>query len=161
MLRSILQVVRRRGPKHENTTLETSSEETESSNSLECPSSQKDVSDSSNSSDSEKYEETWVQWVTRATKTVEKEAKKANITNWGEGEKLRKWGLAGYTVRRDDGRWSTTVLDWEPAGQRKVGHPMTRWRDTLASFATANGFEWKAQARRRQAWAWWAKAFAS
>ena len=123
MLKSILQVVRRRGRGLDSTVLETSSEETEledarsqSSNSSECPLSQRGVSNSSSSWGSEEYEETWVQWVTRATKIVEKEANMANITNWVEGQKRRKWGLAGHTVRRDDGRWSPTGLDWEPAG---------------------------------------------
>ena len=164
MLRSIVQVVRKRGRDLDGTMLETSSEQTEledaqseSSNSSECPLSQKGVSSSSSSSssDSEEYEETWVQWIARATKTVEKEARKANITNWIEGQKRRKWGLAGHTVRRDDGRWSTTALDWVPAGKRKVGHPVTRWCDTLMSFATEEDFDWKAQALKREDWAGW------
>ena len=56
-------------------------------------------------------------------------------------------------ARRTDGRWSTTMLDWEPVkGARRPGRPMTRWEDPLVRFAQEKGFSWRELAKNRSDW---------
>ena len=127
--------------------------------------SQSDETDGKKSNEDESSgsinEETWVEWIQRATYIAEVAAAKVKVTDWVGGQRKRKWGLAGHTMRREDGRWSRAVLDWRPQGTRKVGHPITRWTDSLDSFADAWKFDWKQKATNRVAWARWANRFAT
>ena len=155
MLRSIVQVGRKRKRCEGSDPEESSSEEFTEDGPFSSTGAESDVSSGEKSS-----EETWVQWITRATKVAELEAAKVKVTDWLIGQRLRKWGLAGHTARRDDGRWSNFVLDWQPIGQRKVGHPTQRWTDALSWFAASHRFDWQHKAHDRKERASWTKCFA-
>ena len=66
--------------------------------------------------------------------------------------------LAGHIGRRTDNRWSTVVMDWAPKhGKRRVGHPLTRWADSIDSFAREYFDEndasyWRLMVFDRRAW---------
>ena len=87
-------------------------------------------------SGSPEYLEPWCDWVRRATHMAEHALKQANIKDWAHQQRQRKWALAGHIGRRTDDRWSTTVLDWEPASKRSRGHPRTRWSDDIVAFCS-------------------------
>ena len=77
--------------------------------------------------DEDDMEESWVEWMKRTTGAL-----KEDIDEWVAAQRRRKWRWAGHTARRDDGRWSTKILDWLPEnGRRKVGHPVKKWTDDL------------------------------
>ena len=76
-----------------------------------------------------------MEWVSRATRIAEEHMRKAGVDDWVAAQRKRKWDYAGQVARREDGRWSTKLLAWEPAeGKRKRGHPKLRWRDDLDAF---------------------------
>ena len=53
----------------------------------------------------------WIEWMKRATATVEAHMKKARVEDWTQGQKRRKWRLAGRALLATDGRWSQQVLN--------------------------------------------------
>ncbi|CAH2263446.1 jg13907 [Pararge aegeria aegeria] len=63
-----------------------------------------------------------------------------------------KWNWAGHIYRREDGRWSRVILDWQPrTGRRSIGRPPARWRDDIVKAVeknwmqlTSNGPRWRA-----------------
>ena len=74
--------------------------------------------------------ETWVEWIQKATSFAESATRKAQIIDWIEEQRRRKWRLADHLSRKTDYRWSTEVLEWTPSlleGARRVGHPRRRW----------------------------------
>ena len=47
----------------------------------------------------------------------------------------RKWRLAGHMARRTDGRWSETMLGWQPLySHRGRGHPAKRWTTDVDAY---------------------------
>jgi hypothetical protein len=95
--------------------------------------------------------ESWVEWMKRTTGALEEQLKKADIDEWVAAQRRRKWRWAGHTARRDDGRWSTMILDWLPEnGCRKVGHPARRWTDDLNLIV--GGEMWLFMAHDRDEW---------
>ena len=103
--------------------------------------------------------ESWVDWIRRATGIVELHAERARVTDWIDGQRVRKWALAGHTARREDNRWATRLLQWFPQGCRSVGRPKVRWRDVLvkyvaSAFAYGSGCcdRWKDVAQDRASW---------
>ena len=146
MLRTIVKVGRRPIPKNENDDVETTDSEQTQAN-------------SSDASAEPQVMESYVEWITRATRISEKAAAGANVTDWIRGQRHRKWSLCGHTLRREDGRWSTTVLKWNPGGSRKIGHPVMRWTDELDKFSLRNGFCWREKAFQRKAWIFWGRKF--
>ena len=95
--------------------------------------------------------ESWVEWMKRTTGALEEQLKKADIDEWVTAQRRRKWRWAGHTARREDGRWSTMILDWSPEkGCRKVGHPAKRWTDDLN--AIVGGDMWECMAHERDEW---------
>jgi len=113
-----------------------------------------------NSSDTttEEQLEDYIDWIKRSTETAEGHARRCKVTNWVEGQRARKWALAGHIARRLDGRWSTRAMKWEPTtGSRKVGHPSKRWSDTLVAYCwnvqLAEGGTWWDIAVDRRRWA--------
>jgi len=102
-------------------------------------------------------QETWVQWIRRCTRIAEDQLGKASIDDWVVAQRRRKWRLAGHTARRDDHRWSETLLGWEPPhSNRGRGHPCKRWTSDLdAYFYHLDGtprWVWKAVALDRERW---------
>ena len=75
--------------------------------------------------------EPWVDWIVRATHKAENEFQKAGFCNWLEALTKRKQRLYSRIQSSTDGRWAKQVLDWQPAGNRNVGRPVTRWTDSL------------------------------
>ena len=99
--------------------------------------------------------EPFVDWLRRATHISEELAKKEGVQDWTAGQRARKWRLAGHTARRSDGRWSSKLLFWTPAGSRNRGRPVTRWGDELCSFVSrvyGDGTDWRAIAQDRETW---------
>lgn len=81
------------------------------------------------------------------------------LDDWGVAQGRRKWRLAGHTARREDNRWSETLLGWEPpvsVSNRERGHPPKRWTNDLdAFFYHLDGtphLAWKLVARDRAKW---------
>ena len=112
--------------------------------------------------DSMQKEESWVEWIQRTTGVALKEAEKAKVPDWVLEQRRRKWQWAGHLMRRTDSRWSTTTLLWTPVGgQRRVGHPPTRWTDSIEAMLNHCGEKWAALASDRNAWAEKAARFAA
>ena len=102
-------------------------------------------------------QETWVQWIRRCTRIAEDQLGRASIDDWVVAQRRRKWRLGGHTARRDDNRWSETLLGWEPPySNRGRGHPCKRWTSDLdAYFYHVDGTpRWvlKAEAQNRERW---------
>ena len=108
--------------------------------------------------ENEKLEmETWVEWIKRCTHNVEGHLRKASIDDWVVAQRRRKWRLAGHTARREDHRWSETMLEWEPAkSNKRRGHPRKRWTNDMDAFffhkEGAPRWIWKFKARNREGW---------
>ena len=101
--------------------------------------------------------ESWVQWIIRATRCGEHEMKKARVVDWNEEQRRRKWRWGGHVARRTDGRWSTAVLSWTPAGgKRRVGGQLMRWADAIDKVVVNSGDwrrgEWQTVAMDREEW---------
>ena len=75
--------------------------------------------------DEKKEEETWVEWMIRTARAASCAMQKANVPDWVQEQKRRKWRWAGHVARRTDMRWSTFMLGWVPVkrGARPVGRP--------------------------------------
>eukprot|EP00973_Karenia_brevis_P012964 1759288-Karenia_brevis.AAC.1 len=93
----------------------------------------------------------------RVTRVVDAQLLNVTPDDWIHAQRRRKWRLAGHVARRDDGRWSTRVVQWCPAeGYRDPGHPRKRWADELDSFfrkrwGASKGF-WFCIAQDRDKW---------
>jgi len=101
--------------------------------------------------------EDWVSYIKRATGVAEDCLKNARLEDWVQGQRRRKWRWAGHVARRWDERWSHKVLSFSAAGgNRRVGHPVTRWRDSIGSFVSANttytSAQWLTLAQDRDKW---------
>ena len=99
--------------------------------------------------------EEWSKWLQRTTHQVEDMCCKLGLEDWVSLQRKRKWRLAGHTARRDDGRWSTTILHWKPDGERKQGHPRKRWADQLNAYFLQYDCEtdfWLIAAQEREEW---------
>ena len=98
--------------------------------------------------------ETWTDWIRRVTHRAEQEAAKANVTDWVQEQRNRKWRWAGHTLRRDDGRWTRKVLEWTPTGRRSVGHPARRWEDGIKEYLQSQSYSlpWAQLANDRKLW---------
>ena len=99
----------------------------------------------------------WVSWVSRLTHTAEETLRRNKIEDWVTMQRRKVWWWAGHTARRHDGRWSNTLLHWQPTGRRGVGHPTTRWSDCLNKFfnrelASYAYDEWTIIAQDRVSW---------
>ncbi|CAH2209453.1 jg75 [Pararge aegeria aegeria] len=48
--------------------------------------------------------------------------RRTRVTDIAQRVAKLKWQWAGHIARRTDGRWGSTVLEWQPhAGKRSVG----------------------------------------
>ena len=130
----------------------------------DCSSSSSSSSSSGSSLASEDLLEPWLDWFRRSTHTADELAVRHGVCDWVEECRRRKWKLAGHTLRRTDGRWSTRLLNWIPnAGHRDVGHPAQRWSDELAVFHKrlyGNPY-WSVAAMERETWNMLEEDFAS
>ena len=79
--------------------------------------------------------EPWHEWCKRVTEEVAKEILTAGIEELAVAAKRKVWTLAGHISRRDDGRWSKTMISWQPeAGQSPVARPFKRWVEDINKF---------------------------
>ena len=101
-------------------------------------------------------EETYVEWLVRSTGVVEERREEAGVDDWIVAQRRRYWRWAGHVARCIDGRWTKTLLKWQPQnGFRHCGHPIKRWSDDLDNFFVAWGFakgEWTTVAQARDLW---------
>ena len=117
-------------------------------------------SDDEEEAEEEEEEESWVDWITRATHLAADAARKAGVVDWVEEQRRRKWRWAGHVARREDGRWSRSILDWEPVGGRRSwGRPVLRWEDPLSKFAKSKDVNWHRAAQDRGQWGIWEDEF--
>eukprot|EP00973_Karenia_brevis_P061587 8564345-Karenia_brevis.AAC.1 len=76
--------------------------------------------------------ENWVDWLRRTTAIAEGQLHQVVLDDWVRAQRRRKYKFAGHVARREDGRWSTRMLNWTPqTGYRQIGRPRRRWRDVL------------------------------
>ena len=83
----------------------------------------------------------------------EEKAAQAGAIDWKAAQIERNWQFASATAGKDDGRWSTRLLDWKPwfreCPSRSVGHPVARWDDV---FVKAAGGNWVEHAKNEAVW---------
>jgi len=108
--------------------------------------------------------EPWHDWIKRATDKIEGYSKRWGIDDWVHKARKRIFEWAGHVARREDGRWSTAMLDWHPnrgprsqeeRQGRKQARPTTRWEDSLVHYAsTVNDgtIPWRFLAADRTEW---------
>jgi len=101
--------------------------------------------------------EDWVDYIRRTTGLADEALAKTKLEDWIAGQRRRKWRWAGHVARRTDNRWSNRILHCiELDGRRNAGHPKTRWRDAIESFAssrtTCSGRDWYTLAQNGKAW---------
>eukprot|EP00973_Karenia_brevis_P018719 2566898-Karenia_brevis.AAC.1 len=85
-----------------------------------------------------------------------------NIEDWVSRQLRLKYRWAGHIARRQDKRWGTILLDWQPAkgpkfgdagAGRLQGRPKMRWEDRLVDFfADVHPNGWKEVAQSREIW---------
>ena len=83
--------------------------------------------------------------------------RKAGVSDWVSATEQQIWRLAGHISRRDDGRWSTAILDWLPeGGNRGAGRPVKRWEEDIGKVFRQRGVEetqaWRIAAACREVW---------
>ena len=68
-------------------------------------------------------------------------------------------------AKRDDGRWTSAVLEWSVSGRRAHRRPVTRWADCINNFLVGSNFigaaHWLMLARNREDWKNLEEAFVS
>ncbi|CAH2267236.1 jg14707 [Pararge aegeria aegeria] len=75
---------------------------------------------------------------------------RTGITDIVQRAAALKWNWAGHICRREDGRWSRVILDWQPrTGHRSIGRPPARWRDDIVK---AVGKNWMQLTSNRPRW---------
>ena len=90
-------------------------------------------------------DEDWIQYVQRPTHTAEELASKIGVKDWSVQQRFQKLKFAGEAARATANKWSTRLLHWRPffrcEPRRKVGHPYTRWSDSIVQIAGKNWTE--------------------
>eukprot|EP00973_Karenia_brevis_P052500 7294647-Karenia_brevis.AAC.1 len=93
----------------------------------------------------------------RTTNLAEEHFHKVSVDDWVQAQRRCKWRFAGHCARREDERWSTAAIHWEPrGGYRRGGHPERRWSDAFDAFfrnkfGSGRGL-WLAAAQYRETW---------
>ena len=80
---------------------------------------------------------------------------RAHVEDWIQGQRRRKWRLAGRAAQAKDERWSKLVLDFEiDVSHRGRGRPKTRWEDELIVFvARTHGLaKWAEVTAKAEVW---------
>ena len=81
--------------------------------------------------------------------------------DWVQQQLRLCWRWAGKVVRQIDGRWSSTILKWDPnwdgakinpRAHRNQGHPAMRWTDHLENFCRSRGLQWATAAADEKVW---------
>ena len=79
--------------------------------------------------------EPWHKLLQRVTRRALEEMGGARVEDWADAVRKWIWGLAGHIARRNDGRWSTSLLDWPTAaaaaGESRVRHQLKSWQDDI------------------------------
>ena len=109
--------------------------------------------------------EPWVDWIKRVTREADRAIEGMGIQPWLEQVRRKQHRWAGHVVRRDDGRWSVLILDWQPergarhgeAGYgRRRARPNKRWEDDLEvhaqHFTGQSQISWRILAADRKTW---------
>ena len=106
--------------------------------------------------------EPWEVWIRRVTHEVEERMQRLKIEDWVAAQRRRKYRWTGHVARREDGRWSTKLMSWQPVGGRRQGQlgqgrkqarPKRRWCDDLdAYFSSLDPGGWQILAADREEW---------
>ena len=92
--------------------------------------------------------ESWTDWIRRTTHTAEYHLLHAGAEDCVEGQRRRKWRWAGHVARRQDRRWSSLMLAWQPEGRKsRLGRPKCRWRDEFDGVFEGGVHDWIALAQ--------------
>ena len=102
-------------------------------------------------------EQSWIEWLRCRTRLAEHVLETLKIEDWVQGQRRRKWTYAGHVMRREDRRWSTTLLTWMPdEGYRTRGRPKKRWTQVFDEFLKsefgAESGTWMMLAAERDEW---------
>ena len=65
--------------------------------------------------------------------------KKNKTSHFGDGNKKRKWGWIGHTLRKPAANITRQALDWNPQEKRKVCRPEQTWWRNIETEAKATG----------------------
>ena len=83
---------------------------------------EKDTGDTSDGADGENSQpaddensckedgETWVEWLRRRTRITESILQSLKIDDWIQAQRRKKWTFVGQQLRREDNRWSSSLL---------------------------------------------------
>ena len=75
---------------------------------------------------------------------------KTGVTDIIEKIKSLKWMWAGHVARRNDGRWTSAVLNWTPRDvKRPRRRPKDRWNRDIIKYL---GVTWQREAQDREKW---------
>ena len=97
--------------------------------------------------------ESYVEWIVRATHRAEEKCREHGVHIWLSEQRRRYWRWAGHVARIADARWTAQILDFKPAGRRRVGRPVKRWADEVSSYCLRHfGENWRILAQSRDDW---------
>ena len=66
---------------------------------------------------------------------MEKRLEDAKLADWVKGQRRRKWRWAEHVARKEDRRWSTSIVGWTPhQSYGRVGKRNKPWRDDLNAY---------------------------
>ena len=115
------------------------------------------TSSSSSTSSTESVLEPWSHWIRRVTRQAEAELAHCGYLDWISQQRQRLYRWVGHVARRQDCRWSCTLLQWNPGTDlnyllrgrgRQQGRPCKRWADVLDNFL----IDWQDTAQERIIW---------
>ena len=88
--------------------------------------------------DEEEYDgiENFVTWMKRSTAKVRDAMIEADIPDWVELQRQKKWTFTGRTLARADKSWTELMITSNIQGKRRDGRPLKRWSDDIVAFLT-------------------------
>ena len=106
--------------------------------------------------------EPWKDFLQRTAKWTDEQLEKANISDWLEQWKTRKWKWAGRLMTKDIHKWSADATMWNPsihsscARGRRQARPRRRWDQDFVDYWNAASLEnrrsWHELARDAAIW---------
>ncbi len=80
--------------------------------------------------------ENFVTWMKRSTAKVRDAMIEADIPDWVELQRQKKWTFTGRTLARADKSWTELMITSNIQGKRRDGRPLKRWSDDIVAFLT-------------------------
>ena len=76
----------------------------------------------------------YTSWIQETSKVAKKELEKHGVTNWVHGQRSRQFGIAGHVMRKQDGRWSKALIQFEEGKNTTQGRPLINWDHDIRSW---------------------------